>query len=122
MASATLDPAGYWLIDILVPHEDGTNPSKFRAIIDNGCASCVSTYKIITRLRLRPIDFGFYSTIENKRVKTRIYSHGVMINNKGVPARIFRANDLPSGVDFIIGNDVLRHFTIQANGSTMTIT
>jgi len=70
-----------------------------KGLLDTGSSMCACTYKVITTLRARPVDYRRAMTTE-----------------------VVRVTSLPDGIDFIMGMSVLQHCNLTLDDNGMTVT
>ncbi len=95
---------------------------KLKGLIDTGSTECAATYKVITTLQIRPIAHEKISTVNNiAGSRFLVYSAPISFSGKSHTVSLYRINDLPQGIDFIIGMSILSKCKIDISGDTANI-
>lgn len=111
---------GLYEIDIIV---EGEKKSKnLKGLVDTGSTHCACTYEVITTLQIRPIEFATISTIDQKKFKALAYITDFEFDGKKDLIQIYRVNNLPEGIQFIVGMEFLQNCSITMTDSYMDIT
>ncbi len=92
-----------------------------KGLIDTGSTDCACTYKVITTLQIRPIDFKMVSTINNETKQVLIYSCEIEFDRQSITVPLLRVSSLPEGIHFILGMSVLSQCKITMNGNSLEI-
>lgn len=86
----------------------GPNVSKtLKGIVDTGSTFCACTHKVITTLRIRPIDFRKVAPIGGDAARRLIYEAEIGFDGRSAKSEIARLETLPKGIDFILGLSIL---------------
>jgi len=92
-----------------------------KGLVDTGSTDCACTYKVITTLQIRPIDYRKVSTINNETKNVLIYSGIIGFDEHNEIVPLLRVTSLPEGIHFILGMSILSKCKIEMNGSHLDI-
>jgi predicted aspartyl protease len=102
-----------------------TGPKKkkvLKGIVDTGSTFCACSYKVITTLFIRPIDYLSVSAISGDTAKRLIYEAEVGFEGVSHKTQIARLTTLPDGIDFILGNSILDECKYSKDNEHMDVT
>lgn len=95
---------------------------KFKGIVDTGSNECACTYKVITTLQIRPICYEMISAINSELTRrTLVYGAYVSFDGKDEIIELYRVNNMPSGIDFIMGMSMLSRCTFSKKNNHLEI-
>jgi hypothetical protein len=80
-----------------------------QALVDSGSTDCVCTYRVPTGLWTRPIDFQKTVVVDRAAKRRPIYVFHLGFDNHQVCVPVVRVEQMPAGIDFIVGMSFLRH-------------
>jgi hypothetical protein len=93
-----------------------------KGVVDTGSTFCACTYKVITCLRIRNVDFLPVAPITGKSARRLIYEADIGFDGKAIKSEIARLASLPVGSDFLLGLSVLDHCDWQKTDSHLDVT
>lgn len=94
---------------------------KLRGLVDTGSSECVATYKVVTALKIKPIDYIKISTVGSPYERVLCYSAVISFDDHQEPMSILRVNELPKGIDFILGMSILDKCNLRIEGKKAEI-
>lgn len=92
-----------------------------KGIVDTGSTLCACTYKVITTLLIRPIDYGKVMPIGGASSSRLIYEATINFDNMSQKTPIVRLNTLPKTFDFILGMSILDFCDIDKSDNHLKI-
>lgn len=90
-------------------------------LVDTGSTFCACTYKVITALKARPVDYRTVHAVNCSPELRLIYSLNVGFDKRHIKTEVVRVTSMPDGFDFILGMSVLRHCDLTLNSTGMVI-
>ncbi len=115
---------GLYQLDFTVT---GKRKSKvLKGIIDTGSTHCACTFKVITTLQIRPIEWGKISSV-HKTERVLIYSAIVGFDGKKMTVPFARVPQIlpesttPNDIHIIIGLDVLSECVLNFESDCLDI-
>ena len=111
-------PEGLYLFDLEV---SGRRKKRtVQAIVDTGSTDCACTYKVITTLQVRPVDFQIVNMFETKK-RRLIYEAQISFDGRSMRVPIIRVEEIASNADFVLGMTVLSNCIFSQEANVMTV-
>jgi predicted aspartyl protease len=93
-----------------------------KGIVDTGSTLCACTYKLVTTLKIKPIDHRKVTAVEGKPERRLVYFTRLEFDKHEKRVAVVRLTTLPPGFDFILGMSVLDFCDIEKSDNHMIIT
>lgn len=101
----------------------GKNKScTLKGLIDTGSTDCACLFKVITTLQIKPVEYTRYQTLGGiSRRRTLVYDVMIGYEDHLVRVPIIRVQEMPEGIDVILGMSFLQHSVVTINEDNMEI-